>query len=490
MNLTKKFTNRYDVDDEGFGTQQREIGTSRLVGELISNAFDEVAVKNVFVEIRKHGNIVHVKVNDDGNGFRDKKEITTLFAPSYKRDNPELRGRYNLGDKQFFSVSEDGYVKTGNWVINFKKKGREEKRVSKAIKGVEIFGRIEDTKKTMSEILSYLEKTLVPVGKSLFINDEEVVPRKPIKVFEASLKTMVAPNPKSPLAERIRNTKVEIYETTSEKAWLFEMGIAVQEIDMKWDVNVLQKIPQAPTRDVVRASYLKSLYTKVLENCRMLVEEEDTGETWISQALENSNKETTSEVLEKKYGTNKIAIYSKSDESANLRAEDAGFKVVRGAELSREMKSNMRSQEMLVDASRAFGSISWEIQLPAQRTDPMEFYAKVCKAVAKDVINKDIDVKFVTTEQTNELAQFGHSTLYWNVAHIERCTGKSNSFDDPANPFLLGILIHELAHDKDIENGDRPHGHGHHSEMERVAGEVGSKGIQYWISKAREVQEN
>jgi hypothetical protein len=97
----------FEVDPKGFRIQCLEIGVPRLVAELISNVFDLMEAKNCWVNIEQHGEIIHVTVKDDGNGFKDKNEIFIIFGDSDKRDNPELRGRFNYAEKQFVVLCEE-----------------------------------------------------------------------------------------------------------------------------------------------------------------------------------------------------------------------------------------------------------------------------------------------------------------------------------------------------------------------------------------------
>ena len=64
--MTCKTTNTFEVDAKGFKVQMEEIGTPRLCAEIISNPLDEDSVKNIKVHITKHGELLHVKVNDVG----------------------------------------------------------------------------------------------------------------------------------------------------------------------------------------------------------------------------------------------------------------------------------------------------------------------------------------------------------------------------------------------------------------------------------------
>jgi len=61
-----------------------------------------------------------------------------------------------------------------------------------------------------------------------------------------------------------RNTKVDLYKTT--KSYLYEMGIPVVEIDCEWSIDVQQKIPLGIDRETISQSYLRDLFSEVLNN--------------------------------------------------------------------------------------------------------------------------------------------------------------------------------------------------------------------------------
>jgi len=117
----------------------------------------------------------------------------------------------------------------------------------------------------------------------------------------------------------------------------------------------------------------------------------------------------------------------------------------------------------------------------------MKFFAKICKAVARDTIHKDIQVLYVTTKETQELADYGGNTLRWNVRNM----GGKKVFQENMSvqqwAFNLGILIHELSHDKyGCNNGFAHHSHEYQNELERIAGICFQKGIDYYVQQCSE----
>ena len=99
----------FDVDKSGLGKQAEEHGKGRLIGELVQNALDEAGVTriDISVELVAGRPLADLTVEDDSpEGFRDLADAYTLFAKSYKRDNPEQRGQFNFGEKLVLAVCE------------------------------------------------------------------------------------------------------------------------------------------------------------------------------------------------------------------------------------------------------------------------------------------------------------------------------------------------------------------------------------------------
>ncbi len=96
--MTKQW---FDVDRAGLGKQAEEHGKGRLIGELVQNALDEPGVTQVAVSLAPVPGrpLTDLTVEDDApEGFKDLSHAYTLFAESYKRANPDQRGRYNIGE--------------------------------------------------------------------------------------------------------------------------------------------------------------------------------------------------------------------------------------------------------------------------------------------------------------------------------------------------------------------------------------------------------
>src|SRR5438270_9802463 len=87
----------FDVDKFGLSKQAEQHGKGRLVGELVQNALDEPGVSQIAVTLALVVGraLAELTVEDDSpEGFKDLSHAYTLFAPSYKRSDPEQRGQF------------------------------------------------------------------------------------------------------------------------------------------------------------------------------------------------------------------------------------------------------------------------------------------------------------------------------------------------------------------------------------------------------------
>jgi hypothetical protein len=140
----------FDVDKAGLGKQAEEQSKGRLIGELVQNALDEAGVTQIAVTLTLVPGrpLADLAVEDDSpEGFRDLAHAYTLYAPSYKRDNPEQRGQFNLGEKMVVAVCESASISTTKGTVVFDPdEGRIERPRQKRERGSVFQGRIKLTR--------------------------------------------------------------------------------------------------------------------------------------------------------------------------------------------------------------------------------------------------------------------------------------------------------------------------------------------------------
>ena len=152
--------------------------------------------------------LADLTVEDDSpEGFRDLTHAYTLFAESYKRDNPEKRGQFNLGEKFVLAVCEEASISTTKGAVVFDPQGRIEKPRQKRERGSVFQGRIKMTREEFALVDDYLRSLLLPEGVVVTYNGDILQARKPIRTFEASLETVVADD-QGVMRPRVRKTQV------------------------------------------------------------------------------------------------------------------------------------------------------------------------------------------------------------------------------------------------------------------------------------------
>src|SRR5271156_4409238 len=191
--MTKQW---FAVDKAGLGRQAEEHSRGRLIGELVQNALDEDGVSKIDITLALVPGrpAADLTVEDDSpEGFRDLTHAYTLFAQSYKRDNPEKRGQFNLGEKMVLAVCESASISTTKGTVLFDpEQGRIEKPRQKRERGSVFQGRIKMTREEYPQVCDYLRSLLLPDNPTVTFNGDRLLPRKPLRTFEASLETPVA----------------------------------------------------------------------------------------------------------------------------------------------------------------------------------------------------------------------------------------------------------------------------------------------------------
>src|SRR5206468_1434023 len=118
--------NWFEVDKQGLAQILERKGKEFALFELIQNGWDEPGVTKVNVTLLHQGrNKALLAVEDDApEGFKDLSHAFTLFANSSKKENPEQRGRFNLGEKLVLAVSDEVTIRTTKGGIRFDADGR------------------------------------------------------------------------------------------------------------------------------------------------------------------------------------------------------------------------------------------------------------------------------------------------------------------------------------------------------------------------------
>ena len=425
----------FEVDREGLRELQEGKPKHHILRELIQNAWDE-DINTCEVFLSWEDGLASISVTDDSpEGFRDLSHAYTLFAPTYKRAEPEKRGRFNLGEKQIISICEEAYISTTKGTVTFTKKGREESEKCREA-GSFVYINVRMTREDYDELYEVINTYLPPANIKFMLNYETLHHRSPDQTFEAVLPTEFEEN--GIFHKTRRKTIIDVHK--SDKPQLYEMGIPVTSINSKYSIDVQQKIPLSVDRDTVPVSYLKILYAEVLNHTFEDLKPDESSEVWVREATSSKkiSKEAVKTVINKRYG-DKVVVANPRDRNSIDEAISRGFKVIHGRELSKDEWQNVRDAEAVQSSSDLFPTevVDGTYVKP---TPDMSKYANLAKKIAKRVFGIDIEVKFA--ESDGVTAQYGDRTLTLNV----KATGKA-FFESLSIP-LIDLTIHELAHER------------------------------------------
>ncbi len=450
----------FEVDHKGM----RELHCGReswqLIKELISNSFDEESASDCCVTLESiTDRQARLTVMDNGEGFADIKDAWTLMAHTPKRAKPTVRGRFNIGEKELLCTAKEAVILTSGYRISFNENGR---RVSKTkTKGTTIIATLYLGVRQIETAILMLNRILPPPNITYIVNGRVISHKVPDKTIESTLETVlwqdgVETHPK-------RKTAIELFKVHDGNGWLYEMGIPVQEIECEYNVNVLQKIPMPPNRDVVKSKYLQDIYTLVLNE--MSGEVTTPSASWVHMAMEDKEiaPEAVKDIIVKRYGTDKVVLWS-NDPKANDKARLAGYEVIHGRTLSGAERDNLQNLADVKYSGAAFPTNFKSVaHIPREQwTEGMIHTEQYAKFLHLLLLGSDVTVNFYSDMQIAESASYGNGNLNFNKV---RC---GNDFFEHITPNVTGLLLHEFSHNKHDDNSE--HGSRWYAEFQRLSG--------------------
>jgi hypothetical protein len=444
----------FSVDRSGLGKQAEEHPKGRLIGELVQNALDETGVTQIAVALVPVPGrpLADLTVEDDSpEGFRDLSHAWTLFAESYKRGNPEQRGQFNLGEKMVLAVCAEASISTTTGTVIFDPtEGRIEKPRQKRERGSVFQGRIKLTREEYPEVCDYLRSLLLPENIVVTFNDDRLLPRKPLRTFEASLETLIADD-QGVMRPRQRKTQVAIFETLpGEVSSLYEMGLPVVDTGDRWHVYVQQKVPLNRDRDNVRPAYLQAVRVAVLNAAFDLLTEEDATAAWckLAGADPRCSDDAIKHLMRLRFGE-KVAAPDPSDTEAMKRFTAQGGVIVAG--LSKGEWANVKRAGAVLPAGKICPTAKPYSQdpnadpvtiIPEEKwSDGIKNIATYARFLAKELMDVALTVSVVHTTN-NFAACYGSGRLDFNLLRLGH-----KFFDRGPTEEVDRLLIHEFGHE-------------------------------------------
>ena len=432
-----KTTNWFAASKKGLANIASRIierrGAGAILGELYQNAVDAGAT-SISIQLENRGSRVAVTAIDNGTGFANLDDAFTVFAPSEKTNNPEQRGRFNLGEKLVLSLANVATITTTGGMITFNPGGKTVHRKPTNITGT-VFNAIIPTTRPatfINEMISFAAKLIIPAGVSLIVNGDVIPQRTRFASFAATLPTEIGVE----LRRTNRNTTVDVYETT-EPGWLFEMGIPVVETGDKYDLDVMQKIPLTVERDNVLPSFLKAIRVATLNALVDKLNEDDTTAAWVRDAVANpaATVAATQTVLTKQFGDRVVAANPFQPES-NAKAAAAGYVVLPRNAISTDARRLLYERDQLQTSTDIFPPPTTTPMNPVQDFTPfMTAVANVSRYIAKTA-GIETNVRFVE-HNCSMIACYSPGSLTFNLFHAKSFSTRQQ---------LVELVIHELGH--------------------------------------------
>lgn len=406
---------------------------------MSSNAWDE-KISRVDVAFSRplRGRSELVVIDDSPDGFRDLTHSFRMYAPSAKKAAPQLRGRFNQGEKAVLALCEEASITSTSGQMLFTKEGRRRTRSTRPA-GTEFRGilklSIEDWERIVEKV-----RLLLPDVKTIF-NEVEIPRRQAIAEFNVILPTIDA-DLEGNLRARKRSTLVQVYQPLEgETPMLYELGIPVVETGDTWHVSIGQKVPLTQDRDNVSPAYLAAVRVAVLNHMSTAITPAIAAEPWVRAASGDARIESQAfnKVLHARFG-DKAVSYDPSDIGSNREASSQNYTVITGGSLSAGEWENARSTGALKPAGHLFPT-NHEVKIPSRRyshaewTGEMLAYSAFVEAASPHLVGKPISVEYIEDAQM-VCGQFFGSHFIVNLAHIE-ITDKTR---------LVQLMLHELSH--------------------------------------------
>jgi len=450
----------FDVDLQGLAKLLERRGIEWAVLELIQNGWDtETERLDITIEpVPKKSMVKVLVVDEDPEGFKDLAHAWTLFAESAKKSDPELRGRFNLGEKLVlaYSLAYGGEVtiKTTTGTVRFNKDGRKRLR-SKTKSGSEVVCTMKATRAQMDEIIQSCQRLIPDIPT--YINGEEIPSRDKVGVFMVTLPTEIA-DEEGILRRTKRKTSVCVYEPREgEIPSIYEMGIPVVETGDKWHYDVGQKVPLNMERDNVTPSYLKTLRVAVMNEMFLAVEKEEATDDWVQQATgdDRCDENAIEVTLNHRFGEKRVA-YDPSDPESNKIAMSHGYTVVHGGSMSCGQWENAKISGLISPAGKVcpspkpYSDEGQPEKVITNWTPDMKRVAEYCKRVGKHLIGAEIGVRIVNEPMVGWTANYGGRELCLNYGRLGH-----KWFEDQSKRGMEkvnSLLIHEMAHETESDH--------------------------------------
>jgi hypothetical protein len=445
-----------EVDVEGLRKTLVRKGKAWALFELIQNSWDANSTEvKVTLTQPKNGLSKLVCVDNSPEGFADLSHAHTLYAESDKKGDATKRGRFSAGDKYVLALCRSASVTSTTGRVTFMANGTRKRDDNATEVGTQFRAELVLTQEDYDDIMMKVVK-LIPAIPT-YINGGQIPSRTPIHTFNATLPTELADDA-GILRQRRREAAVHLYDVLpGEQATLFEMGLPVVPIDNKWHVSIEQKVPLNLERDNVNPSYLRAVYSAVLNERSGFLTDEDAHKAWVTTALtdKKTSVEATKNVVVKRFGEGAVK-YSRKDRGSNREAASKNVTVVPPAALPPEAWAKVNEAEALPSAEKVYPTNFVGEKVPAivysreMWTPEMIAYEEFLVRMAPLLIDRTVTVEYIEDDDLN----FQGCTRWTRGSFVMEINLAFHHVNDWQNNIYL--MIHEFAHHA-VQSNDHLH---------------------------------
>jgi histidine kinase/DNA gyrase B/HSP90-like ATPase len=446
-----------EVDVDGLRKTLSRKGKVCALHELIQNSWDAEATEvNVTLTKPKDGTSTLTCLDNAPGGFADLTHAHTLFAESDKKDKVQKRGRFSAGDKYVLALMRSATVTSTTGQIVFQANGQRKTNDKHTEVGSEFKGVLNMTEEDYDDILSRIFSIIPPVNIATFVNGKHVPMRKPVHTFKVTLPSEIADDA-GILRSRKREATVNLYAVQDgEKPTLYEMGIPVVPVDenLKWHVDIQQKVPLNIERDNVTPSYLREVFAAVLNEKVNELSEEDASAAWVTTGMESKKATATAlnGVITKRFGEGAVRR-DYGDKGSNREAQSRDRKVVERGSFTKAVWDNINQhRELLPKAGEVcptdFTGLVPLVKFPREEWTPqMVAYADFLGVMAPELINHTITVEYVKDDRV----EFRGCTRWKKGSFVMEINLEYHNVADWQGNIYL--MLHEFAHHR-VQSND------------------------------------
>jgi hypothetical protein len=441
----------FDVDKEGLAKLLQDRSMSFVVHELLQNAWDTNANK-VEVHLEKIPGAPKVRISvidDDPEGFKKITDAWTICAESSKKDDPRLRGRFNMGEKFVLAVCYTAVIATTTGTVTFDSEGRHFSKKGRE-SGSSFTGTVRMNQAQFDQVCDEINQLIPPKGCTTHFNGKLLERPSPIASFKVQLPTVKCDDD-GVLKTTKRIADVDVFEPEAGvEPQIYEMGIPIVTLDSKWHVDVQQKVPLNMNRDNVTPSYLLKLQVAVANHLHNRLSDEDVKEPWVAQAVASPDIDESAftDLQVKKFGEDAV-MYDPSDKEANLIAVSEGRPLIHGGSISAGVGANNRRfgvhkpAGQVTPSPKPFHEDGDDLKTVDEDkwTDDMRTIAEYTKRIGEAVLDHQLTVVIARDQGWPFGACYRKGRIILNYSKL----GK-RWFASGASRQVNALLIHEFAH--------------------------------------------